>query len=189
MDALEAISPPIAIAGFVGTALEFYDFYIYGTAAAIVFGPTFFPPGSDTAQWLALATFAIVVIARPMGAAIFGHIGDRKGRTAALAASLLLTGISTTLIGILPGYRDIGAGAPLALCILRFAQGIGFGGEWAGAVLLVVERAPVKRRGWWAVFPQLGAPVGFIAANAVLLVLTELLGDRKSTRLNSSHSS
>jgi MFS family permease len=176
MDALEAISPRIAIASFVGTALEFYDFYIYGTAAAIVFGPTFFPVGSDTAQWLALASFAIVFIARPVGAVIFGHIGDRQGRTAALAASLLLTGISTMLIGILPGYRDIGVGAPLALCILRFAQGIGFGGEWAGAVLLVVESAPVKRRGWWAVFPQLGAPVGFIGANAVFLVLTELLG-------------
>jgi MFS family permease len=176
MNGLEVVSPRIAVASFVGTALEFFDFYIYGTAAAIAFGPTFFPADSDRAQWLALATIPIVFIARPIGAVIFGQIGDRMGRIPALVASLLLTGFSTMLIGVLPAYQDIGAGAPLALCILRIGQGIGFGGEWAGAVLLVVESAPLKRRAFFATFPQLGAPVGIIAANAVFLILVELLG-------------
>ena len=174
MSELEKITPRIAVASFVGTAIEFYDLYVYGTAAAIVFGPIFFPTSSDAAQLLnALATFAIAFIARPIGSAIFGHFGDRKGRKTTLVASLLIMGLCTTLIGVLPGYSQIGAYAPIALCILRFGQGIGFGGEWAGAALLVIENAPVKRRTWFAMFPQLGAPIGFIAANAVFLVLAQ----------------
>jgi metabolite-proton symporter len=176
MSGLEKITLRIAVASFVGTAIEFYDLYAYGTAAAIVFGPIFFPASSEAAQLLnALATFAIAFIARPIGSAIFGHFGDRKGRKTTLVASLLIMGVCTTLIGMLPGYNQIGAYAPIALCILRFGQGIGFGGEWAGAALLVVENAPVNRRAWFAMFPQLGGPIGFIAANAVFLVLAETL--------------
>jgi metabolite-proton symporter len=176
----EKMTPRIAVASFVGTAIELYDFYVYGTAAAIVFGPTFFPSSSEAAQSLsALATFAVAFIARPIGSAIFGHFGDRKGRKTTLVASLLIMGICTTLIGLLPGYQQIGAYAPMALCVLRFGQGIGFGGEWAGAALLVIENAPVTRRTWFAMFPQLGAPVGFIGANGVFLVLAEVLdGDQ-----------
>jgi metabolite-proton symporter len=176
----DKMNPRIAVASFVGTAIEFYDFYAYGTAAAIVFGPTFFPPSSEAAQLLnSLATFAIAFIARPIGSAIFGHFGDRRGRKATLVASLLIMGLCTMLIGLLPGYQQIGAYAPIALCVLRFGQGIGLGGEWAGAALLVIENAPVERRAWFAMFPQLGGPVGFIAANGVFLVLAEVLdGDQ-----------
>src|SRR5262249_1373869 len=123
----------------------------------------------------ALATFALAFIARPIGSAIFGHFGDREGRKATLVASLLIMGLCTMLIGVLPGYNEIGAYAPMALCILRFGQGIGFGGEWAGAALLVGENAPAARRARFAMFPQLGGPIGFITANAVFLVLAEVL--------------
>jgi MFS family permease len=156
----------------VGTAVEFYDFYIYATAAALVFGPLFFPAGSHAAQTLyALMSFGIAFVARPVGAVAFGHFGDRIGRKSTLVASLLLMGGSTLLIAFLPTYEMAGRTAPLLLCILRFGQGFGLGGEWGGAALLAVENAP---RGWEARFgaaPQLGAPVGFLAANGLFLLL------------------
>jgi len=163
----------ILTASFVGTAIEFYDFYIYATAAALVIGPVFFPPGEPGVQLLAaFATFAIAFLARPIGAALFGHFGDRIGRKATLVASLMIMGVSTVLIGCLPTYASAGWLAPAALCILRFGQGLGFGGEWGGAALLAVENAPPGRRAWYGIFPQLGAPVGFILANTCFLALS-----------------
>lgn len=162
----------ILSAALVGTAVEFYDFYIYATAAALVFGPLFFPASSPTAQTLfAFLSFGIAFIARPVGAVVFGHFGDRIGRKSTLVASLLLMGASTLLIAFLPTYAMIGWVAPLLLCVLRFGQGLGLGGEWGGAALLAVENAP---KGWEARFgaaPQLGAPVGFLAANGLFLLL------------------
>lgn len=170
----------IAAASLVGTAIEFYDFYIYGTAAALVFGPVFFPQESDAAQLLlSFATFAIAFIARPVGSALLGHFGDRVGRKATLVASLLLMGISTTLIGVLPGYAAIGWLAPALLCLLRFGQGLGLGGEWGGAALLAVENAPPGKRGWFGMFPQLGAPIGFICSAASFLALDAFLTDEQ----------
>ena len=152
----------IAFASFIGTAIEFYDFYIYGLAVAMVIGPVFFPGSDPAAQALnAFLTFGIAFLARPLGALLFGHFGDRIGRKTTLVASLLVMGISTTLIGVLPGHDLIGWAAPALLCLLRFGQGIGLGGEWGGAALLAAEYAPKGRRGWFGMFPQLGPPVGF----------------------------
>ncbi|MDP4003498.1 MFS transporter [Methylobacterium sp. NEAU K] len=163
----------ILAASFVGTAIEFFDFYIYATATALVIGPVFFPAGAPGVQQLsAFATFAIAFIARPVGAALFGHFGDRVGRKATLVASLLIMGLSTVLIGCLPTYATAGWWAPAALCILRCGQGIGFGGEWGGAALLAVENAPPGQRAWYGIFPQLGAPVGFVLANLGFLALS-----------------
>ena len=162
----------ILAASLVGTAIEFYDFYIYATAASLVFGPLFFPASSPSAQLLAAyASFGIAFFARPVGAFVFGHFGDRIGRKSTLVASLLLMGGSTTLIGILPSYAMAGWVAPLLLCLLRFGQGFGLGGEWGGAALLAVENAPPGWRGRFGIFPQLGAPVGFLLANGLFLVL------------------
>jgi MFS family permease len=162
----------ILTAAMVGTAVEFYDFYIYATAAALVFGPLFFPAESAAAQTLfAFMSFGIAFIARPVGAIAFGHFGDRIGRKSTLVASLMLMGASTLLIAFLPTYAMIGWTAPALLCVLRFGQGFGLGGEWGGAALLAVENAP---KGWEARFgaaPQLGAPVGFLAANGLFLLL------------------
>ncbi|MBI1179913.1 MAG: MFS transporter [Alphaproteobacteria bacterium] len=168
----------IVVASFIGTAIEFYDFYVYGTAAALVFGPLFFPQESSSAQQLAaFATFAIAFIARPLGSALFGHFGDRIGRKSTLVASLMIMGASTTLVGVLPGYAAIGVAAPLLLCLLRFGQGIGLGGEWGGAALLAVENAPPGQRAWFGMFPQLGAPVGFIVSNGLFLLLAVTLSE------------
>jgi len=162
----------VLLASLVGTTIEYYDFYLYGTAAALVFGALFFPSESSTAQQLsAFATFAIAFIARPLGSALFGHFGDRAGRKSTLVASLLIMGLSTTLIAFLPGYAAIGVWAPLLLCLLRFGQGIGLGGEWGGAALVATENAPLNRRGWFGIFPQLGAPFGFLLANGLFLGL------------------
>jgi metabolite-proton symporter len=170
----------IVMASLVGTAIEFYDFYIYGTAAALVFGPVFFPQESDAAQLLlSFATFAIAFVARPVGSALLGHFGDRVGRKATLVASLLLMGVSTMLIGVLPGYAAIGWLAPALLCLMRFGQGLGLGGEWGGAALLAVENAPPGKRGWFGMFPQLGAPIGFLAANGLFLLLALGLDDEQ----------
>ncbi|MBB6228718.1 metabolite-proton symporter [Polymorphobacter multimanifer] len=159
-------------ASLAGTAVEFYDFYIYATAAALVFGPLFFPAEDPGAQLLAAyASFAVAFIARPIGALAFGHFGDRIGRKSTLVASLLIMGLSTFLIAFLPGYASIGWAAPLLLCILRFGQGFGLGGEWGGAALLAVENAPPGWRGRFGMFPQFGAPIGFIAANGLFLLL------------------
>jgi len=163
-------------ASLVGTAVEFYDFYIYATAASLVLGPLYFPAVSESAQTLsAFATFAVAFFARPLGAAFFGHFGDRIGRKSTLVASLLTMGISTVLIGVLPTYGQIGWAAPALLCLLRFGQGFGLGGEWGGAALLAVENAPPGWRARFGMFPQLGAPVGFIAANGLFLLLGLLL--------------
>lgn len=162
----------ILAAALVGTSVEFYDFYVYATAAALVFGPLFFPSESESAQLLlSLMSFGLAFFARPVGAVIFGHFGDRIGRKSTLVASLMLMGLSTLLIAFLPTYHMVGWVAPVLLCVLRFGQGFGLGGEWGGAALLAVENAP---KGWEARFgsaPQLGAPVGFLAANGLFLLL------------------
>ena len=166
----------VLVASLVGTAVEFYDFYIYATAASLVLGPLFFPQVSPAAQRLSsYASFAVAFFARPLGAAFFGHFGDRIGRKSTLVASLMTMGLSTVLIGVLPGYALLGWAAPLLLCLLRFGQGFGLGGEWGGATLLAVENAPAGFRGRFGMFPQLGAPVGFIAANGLFLLLGLLL--------------
>ncbi|RMP33563.1 Major facilitator family transporter, partial [Pseudomonas syringae pv. antirrhini] len=170
----------VATASFIGTAIEFYDFYVYATAAALVIGPVFFPQTSGTAQMLSsFLTFGIAFLARPLGSALFGHFGDRIGRKSTLVASLLLMGVCTTLIGVLPGYATIGAWAPILLCVLRFGQGLGLGGEWGGAALLATENAPKGQRAWFGMFPQLGPSIGFLAANGLFLALAMTLDDEQ----------
>ena len=170
----------VATASFIGTAIEFYDFYVYATAAALVIGPVFFPQGAGMAQTLsAFITFGIAFLARPLGSLLFGHFGDRIGRKSTLVASLLLMGISTTLIGFLPGYASIGVWAPILLCLLRFGQGLGLGGEWGGAALLATENAPPGKRAWFGMFPQLGPSIGFLMANGLFLALALLLDDEQ----------
>lgn len=166
----------IAFASFIGTAIEFYDFYIYAMAAALVIGQVFFPASDPAAQSLnAFLTFGIAFIARPLGAIVFGHFGDKVGRKTTLAASLLVMGVSTLLIGCLPGYATLGTWAAVLLCILRFGQGIGLGGEWGGAALLATENAPEGKRGWFGMFPQLGPSVGFLLATLSFLALSVFL--------------
>ncbi|EAP0016775.1 MFS transporter [Salmonella enterica] len=169
----------VVIASLIGTAIEFFDFYIYATAAVIVFPLIFFPQGDPTAATLqSLATFAIAFVARPIGSALFGHFGDRVGRKVTLVASLLTMGISTVIIGLLPGYATIGIFAPL-LALARFGQGLGLGGEWGGAALLATENAPPRKRALYGSFPQLGAPIGFFFANGTFLLLSWLLTDEQ----------
>lgn len=163
----------VGLACGIGTAIERYDFFIYGTAAAVVFGPQFFPQVSDFAGRLAaFATFALGFIALPLGGAVMGHFGDRLGRKSMLVWSLMLMGLSTFAIGLLPNYAQIGIWAPLLLVTLRFAQGFALGGEWAGAVLMSVEHAPIERRGLYGSFVALGVPVGVMLANLVFLMAT-----------------
>ncbi len=160
------------VASLIGTTIEFYDFYIYGTAAALVLGHVFFPVGAPGSQTLsAFLTFGIAFVARPFGALLFGHFGDRIGRKSTLVASLLTMGLATTLIGVLPSYAAAGAAAPVLLCVLRLAQGLGLGGEWGGAALLATESAPADRRAWFGMFPQLGPPIGFLLSNGLFLLL------------------
>lgn len=168
----------VLFASLIGTTIEFYDFYIYATAAVLVFPRLFFPaadPGAAVLQ--SLATFAIAFFARPVGSAVFGHFGDRIGRKATLVAALLTMGLSTILIGLLPTYAQIGVAAPLLLALCRFGQGLGLGGEWGGAVLLATENAPPGKRAWYGMFPQLGAPIGFFLSGGVFLLLGELMSD------------
>ena len=168
----------VLAASLAGTAVEFYDFYIYATAASLVFGPLFFPASSPAAQLMAAyATFALAFLARPLGAAIFGHFGDRIGRKSTLVASLMLMGGSTFLIALLPTHAQVGWVAPMLLCLLRVGQGLGLGGEWGGAALLAVENAPSGWRGRFGMMPQLGAPLGFLAANGLFLLLGLWLSD------------
>ncbi len=161
-----------------GTAVEFYDFYIFATAASLVFGPLFFPTSSPEAQLLqSWLTFALAFIARPVGALVFGHYGDRIGRKATLVWSLMIMGVSTFCIALLPSYAVAGWWAPALLCLLRFGQGFGLGGEWGGAALLAVENAPAGKKARYGMFPQLGAPVGFILSNGLFLLLGLFLND------------
>ncbi|EML1064126.1 MHS family MFS transporter [Acinetobacter nosocomialis] len=169
----------VLFASLVGTTIEFFDFYIYATAAVIIFPHLFFPASSGSAAVLqSLATFAIAFIARPIGAALFGHLGDRIGRKATLVAALLTMGISTVCIGLLPTYAQIGIVAPLLLAVCRLGQGLGLGGEWSGAVLLATENAPEGKRAWYGMFPQLGAPIGFILATGSFLLLSAAIPEQ-----------
>jgi MFS family permease len=176
-------NPPVSAtrvlaASLVGTAVEFYDFYIYATAAALVFGTLFFPASQPgLGQLLSYASFSVAFFARPLGAVAFGHFGDRVGRKSTLVASLLIMGLSTFAIAFLPTHATIGLAAPVLLCLLRFGQGFGLGGEWGGAVLLAVENAPEGKRGRYGMVPQLGAPLGFIASNGLFLLLGLWLDD------------
>lgn len=166
------------MASMVGTMIEYFDFYIYSTAAVLVLPKLFFPMSSPTAATLeSLATFALAFFARPLGAALFGHFGDRIGRKATLVAALMTMGPSTVAIGLLPGYESIGILAPLLLAIFRFGQGLGLGGEWGGAVLLATEYAPANKKAWFGMFPQLGAPLGFFLSNGSFLLLSNYLTD------------
>ena len=170
----------IALTALAGTSIEWYDFFLYGTAAALIFPKAFFPAGLPPAIALlaSFSTFAVGFIARPIGGIIFGHYGDRIGRKKALVVALVLMGLATTLIGCLPTYASIGVAAPLLLIILRFAQGIAIGGQWGGAVLIATENAPRERRGYYGSFAQVGAPIGVILANlAFLLVSTTTTPD------------
>jgi metabolite-proton symporter len=168
----------VLFASLVGTTIEFFDFYIYATAAVLVFPALFFPASDPaTATLASLATFGIAFLARPIGSALFGHFGDRIGRKTTLVAALLTMGLSTVIIGALPTYQTIGVAAPLLLAICRFGQGLGLGGEWGGAVLLAVENAPPGKRAWYGMFPQLGAPIGFFFSGGVFLVLSRSLTD------------
>jgi metabolite-proton symporter len=168
----------VLLASLIGTAIEFFDFYIYATAAVLVFPKLFFPAGDPASATLqSLATFALAFFARPLGSALFGHFGDRVGRKATLVAALFTMGLSTVLIGVLPTYAQIGVFAPLMLALCRFGQGLGLGGEWGGAVLLATENAPPGKRAWYGMFPQLGAPIGFIFSGGIFLILSETLTD------------
>ena len=166
----------VLFASMIGTTIEFFDFYIYGTAAVLVFPALFFPATDPaTATLASLATFGIAFFARPVGSALFGHFGDRVGRKTTLVAALLTMGLSTVAIGVLPTYESIGIAAPALLALCRFGQGLGLGGEWGGAVLLAIENAPPGRRAWYGMFPQLGAPVGFFMSTTVFLALAAAL--------------
>ena len=170
----------ILLASLVGTTIEFFDFYIYATAAVLVFPKLFFPASDPTSATLqSLATFALAFFARPLGAALFGHFGDRNGRKATLVASLMTMGPCTVAIGLLPTYASIGVTAPILLALFRFGQGLGLGGEWGGAVLLATENAPEGKKAWYGMFPQLGAPLGFLISSGTFLVLSKTLNDQQ----------
>ena len=169
----------VLAASLIGTTIEFFDFYIYATASVIVFPRLFFPKGDPTSATLqSFATFALAFFARPIGSAVFGHFGDRIGRKATLVAALLTMGVSTVIIGVLPTYASIGVLAPLLLAACRCGQGLGLGGEWGGAVLLATENAPPKERALYGMFPQLGAPLGFLCSTSIFLFVTEWLDDK-----------
>lgn len=170
----------ILAASLIGTIIEFFDFYIYATAAVLVFPKLFFPASDAVASTLAsLGTFALAFFARPLGAALFGHFGDRKGRKATLVASLMTMGPSTVAIGLLPTYETIGIVAPILLALFRFGQGLGLGGEWGGAVLLATENAPASKKTWFGMFPQLGAPIGFLLSSGSFFILSKFMTDEQ----------
>src|ERR1700740_1454933 len=166
----------VLFASLIDTTIEFFDFYIYATAAVLVFPGLFFPKTDPASATLAsLATFGIAFLARPVGSALFGHFGDRVGRKTTLVAALSTMGVSTVAIGALPTYHTIGFAAPLLLALCRFGQGLGLGGEWGGAVLLAIENAPPHKRAWYGMFPQLGAPIGFFLSGGVFLLVSPWL--------------
>ncbi|WGE32850.1 MHS family MFS transporter [Actinobacillus genomosp. 2] len=167
----------VAIASMVGTAIEFFDYYIYAAAAVLVFNTQFFKSGDPVSdELLSLSTLALAFFARPIGSALFGHFGDKIGRKKTLVASLLLMGGSTVCIGLLPTYADIGIWAPVLLCLCRVGQGLGLGGEWGGAALVATENAPDGKRAWYGTFPQLGAPIGLFLANAAFFLVSYTWG-------------
>jgi len=169
----------VLFASLIGTTIEFFDFYIYATAAVLVFPALFFPDSDPaSARLQSLATFALAFFARPIGSALFGHYGDRIGRKATLVAALLTMGISTVVIGLLPTYASIGVAAPILLALCRFGQGLGLGGEWGGAVLLATENAPPGKRAWYGMFPQLGAPIGFFLSTGTFLLLSHFMSEQ-----------
>jgi metabolite-proton symporter len=173
-------SRQVLFASLVGTSVEFFDFYIYATAAVLVFPRLFFPASDPASSTLAsLATFGIAFFARPIGSALFGHFGDRIGRKKTLVVALSTMGLSTFAIGALPAYDSIGLAAPLLLALCRFGQGIGLGGEWGGAILLAVENAPPGKRALYGMFPQLGAPIGFLLSGGTFLLLSRWLTDKQ----------
>jgi metabolite-proton symporter len=168
----------VAIASFVGTAIEWYDFFLYGTAAALVFNKLFFPRFDPlVGTVLAFATFAVGFVARPVGGVVFGHYGDRIGRKAMLSLTLLIMGVATFAIGLLPTYGQIGVYAPILLVTLRLVQGFGLGGEWGGAVLMAIEHAPPNRRGFYGSWPQTGAPAGLLLSTGVFAFVSRLPED------------
>ncbi|MFG3436742.1 MFS transporter [Nonomuraea sp. NPDC047897] len=168
----------VIFASLVGTSLEWYDFFLYTTAATIVFGKLFFPTFDPlNATLLALTTNAVAFVARPLGGIVFGHFGDRAGRKTVLVVTLLVMGVSTFLIGLLPGYDSIGVAAPILLALLRFVQGLGLGGEWGGAVIMSLEHGDDRRRGFNASWPQVGVPAGFVLATGLLTILSVTLPD------------
>ena len=169
----------VALTSLAGTSIEWYDFFIYGTAAAIVFPKAFFPQDLPPMVLLIISfsTFAVGFIARPVGGIIFGHFGDRVGRKRTLVVALMMMGAATTLIGLLPTYATIGIAAPLALVLLRFIQGLAIGGQWGGAMLLVTESAPANKRGWYGAYAQAGAPVGVILANLAFIGVSMNMSD------------
>ena len=170
----------VLFASLIGTTIEFFDFYIYATAAVLVFPKLFFPSTDPASATLAsLATFAVAFFARPIGSAFFGHFGDRVGRKTTLVAALLTMGMSTVGIGLLPTYASIGITAPILLALCRFGQGLGLGGEWGGAVLLAIENAPPGKRAWYGMFPQLGAPIGFFFSGGIFLLLSSVFTDEQ----------
>ncbi|MFT2816989.1 MFS transporter [Leifsonia sp. A12D58] len=173
----------VILASLIGTTIEFYDFYVYATAAVLVFPHLFFPTGDATTALLAsFAVFGAAMVARPLGAVFFGHLGDKVGRKTTLVAALLTMGIATFLIGLLPTYAMVGWFAPLLLVILRLAQGFALGGEWSGAALVATENAPKGKRAWYGTFPQMGAPIGFIIANGLFLIIAAVLPSDDPTR-------
>ncbi len=189
MSAVRHAAPPanprsrVILASLIGTTIEFYDFYVYATAAVLVFPHLFFPAGDDTAALLAsFAVFGAAMVARPLGAVAFGHLGDRRGRKVTLVGALLTMGIATFLIGLLPTFETAGWLAPALLVVLRLAQGFALGGEWSGAALVATENAPAGKRAVYGTFPQLGAPAGFILANGLFLVIAAVLPSEDPSR-------
>jgi MHS family shikimate/dehydroshikimate transporter-like MFS transporter len=168
----------VALASFIGTAIEWYDFFIYGIASALLFNKLFFPEfESMTGTLLSFGTYAVGFVARPLGGIVFGHYGDRVGRKTMLSLSLLIMGVATCLVGALPTYESLGMGAAILLVVLRLAQGFGLGGEWGGAVLMAVEHAPKNRRGFYGTWPQMGVPAGLLLANGVFFAISSSISD------------
>src|SRR5262245_45469559 len=173
----------VILASLVGTTIEFYDFYVYATAAVLVFPHLFFPTGNETTALLSsFAVFGAAMVARPLGAIFFGHLGDKRGRKITLVGALLTMGIATFLIGLLPTYPAVGWLAPAMLVVLRLAQGFALGGEWSGAALVATENAPAGKRAIFGTFPQLGAPTGFIIANGLFLIIAAALPSTDPSR-------
>ena len=175
---VEANMRKVALTALVGTSIEWYDFFLYGTAAALVFPSAFFPDSTPTMGLiLSFGTFAFGFIARPLGGILFGHFGDRVGRKRTLVIALMMMGIASTLIGLLPTFATIGIAAPILLSLLRFSQGLAIGGQWGGAMLLVTESAPADKRGYYGAYAQAGAPAGVILANIAFMIISYSLSE------------